>query len=401
MLHALIAVLSCAFIFFVLCASSYVIGFALLGIDKHPGPRTQQPQACFLVLVPAHNQSGGIETTLRSLQRADYPAHLVRVAVIADNCSDNTAEIVRSCGVEAWIRTDPNGPCKGRALDWAFDKAAIPYDLAAIVEADTELDPGFFSAMDKAYAASLRRGRSDIVLQGRHLHTETASAPSWFDPFVIASKAAENSFSYRPRTALCLANLIQGTSFCISRAALEHVPYRASTVIEDAEYAIALAIRGIPVVYVDDARATSRVTERLKDTASERLAWAGDIFPLLRHSVPDLLSAGMRQRRWKLAEMALMLVFTSRLLIIYATLISVVLLDLAYRFRYFDIAAIALAASLVMQSVYLYLVLRKSDSVQVPARQILFMPVYVGFLGAVQLGAFLGFRRRQLPRTTW
>jgi 1,2-diacylglycerol 3-beta-glucosyltransferase len=402
MFHAVIATLSYVFVFFVICASSYITGFALLGIDRCLHFPVYKPQTRFLVLVPAHNEAGSIEPTLRSLQRADYPEELIRIAVIADNCSDNTAEVARSCGVEAWIRTDSKHSTKGHALYWAFDKAALPYDLATIMDADTEVDPGFFTAMNAAYAASLQKGRAAAVLQGRYLYTEMTTAASGFDPFVIASKAAENSFSYRPRTALGLANLIQRTGFSISRAALEQVPYQASTVLEEAKYAIELALQGIPVTYVDEARVTSRVTERLKNTASERLVWTGDIFPLLRHPVPDLLRASVGQRRWKLAEMALMLVFTSRLLLVYATLISFVLLDFVYRFRYYDLAASALAVSVFLQAIYLYLTLRKADTAQVPIQQLFFMPIYVSFLGAMQLGAFLRFSRRKgLNRTIW
>jgi cellulose synthase/poly-beta-1,6-N-acetylglucosamine synthase-like glycosyltransferase len=401
MLHALVAMLSVVLVFFVFCMSLYVAGFAILGARKLPHFPARSAQTRFLVLVPAHNVGSSIEATLRSLQNVNYPEELIRIAVIADNCSDNTAEVARSCGIEAWIRTDPQKIGKGTALSWAFDKAALAYDLAAIVDPDTEIDPDFFTAMDSAYAAALRRGEKDVVLQGRYLFAKTTPADSWFEQFAIASKAAENSFFYRPRTALGLANLIQGNGFCISRRTLEQAPFGATSVIEDAEYAIMLALGGIQVAHVDGARVISRMTQRLKDTASERLLWTSGIFSLLRHSIPDLLGSAIRWRRWQLAEMALMLLFTSRLLLVYATLIAVVLLDCAYPFHHFDIAATALAASLLLQSVYLYLLLRKADGAPIPFQTIVFMPFYVGFLGAMQLGAVLGLKKKQWSRTTW
>ncbi|HTV04876.1 MAG TPA: glycosyltransferase family 2 protein [Acidobacteriaceae bacterium] len=401
MLHALVAALSIIAVSFVLCASLYVAGFAILGAGQRPCFPRRTAQTRFLVLVPAQNKGSGIEATLRSLRRANYPEELIRIAVIADNCNDNTAEVARSCGIEAWIRTDPQNPGKGQALSWAFDKAALAYDLAAVINPDTEVDPQFFAAMDSAFATLLRKSRANVVLQGRYLFAETAAAVSWFDQFTIASKAAENSFFYRPRTALRLANLIQGNGFCISRTALELVPYNATSVVEDAEYAVTLALHGISVVHVDEARVVSRVTAELKDTASERLLWASGIFSLLRHSVPELLRSALRQRRWQPAEMALMLLLTSRLLLVYATLISIVLLDSAYRFRHFDVVASALAASLLLQSIYLYLVLRKAGGTPIPFQTIVFTPFYVGFLGAMQLGAILGFKKRQLSGPMW
>jgi len=398
-LHTFVVSLSIAFVFFVLCASLYITFFAILGVSERPHFSASSAHTRFLVLIPAHNKGTGIGATLRSLQRANYPEDLIRIAVIADNCSDNTTEVARACGVETWIRNDPQHPGKGQALSWAFDKAALAFDLAAIIDADTEVDTAFFAAMDSAYSASIRKGRTNVVLQGRCLFAETSLATSWFEQFTIASKAAENSFSYRPRTTLGLTNLIQGNGFCISRTTLEQVQFDATSVVEDAEYAVTLALKGIQVVHVDDARVISPMTQRLKDAAPQRLGWESGIFALLMHSIPGLLRSAIRQRRWHLAEMALMLLFASRMLLIYATLISVVLLDCAYPFHHFDIAVIALAASLILQSIYLYLVLRKADSAPVPFQTIAFIPFYFGFLGAMQVSAALGLRKRQWSRT--
>ena len=46
------------------------------------------------VLVPAHNEESGIEATLESLAACEYPADARRIVVIADNCTDGTAELL-------------------------------------------------------------------------------------------------------------------------------------------------------------------------------------------------------------------------------------------------------------------------------------------------------------------
>ncbi len=399
MLHAVLVPLGVVFVLFVFCASLYVTGFAVLGLRKAPRKFCRTANTRFLVLVPAHNEGNGIVATLRSLRQANYPRELMRMAVIADNCSDNTAEVARVCGFEVWIRNDPENHGKGQALSWAFDKAALAFDLAAVIDADTEVSPDFFAAMDSAYAEQLRKGRSCVALQGRYLFEQSGQSATWFEQFTIASKAAENSFSYRPRSGLDLTNLIQGNGFCISHSALEQVPFTATSVVEDSEYAVTLALNGIQVVYVDDAQVISRITHGLKDAAPQRVRWAGGTFNLFARSLPRLLRSAVTQRKWQLAEMALMLALTSRLLLIYATILSVALLDLTYPFRHFDLVAWALAASLALQSVYLYLVLRRADYTPVPLSTIAFMPFYVGFLWAMQVGAMLGFGKRQWSRT--
>lgn len=399
MLHSAIAVVSTLSVLFVFCASAYVTAFALRGLRQRSPAEHADPGTRFLVLVPAHNESRGMLPTLRSLQHTNYPAALLRIAVIADNCSDDTAEVARECGCETWIRTDSRNPGKGQALSWALDKAACTFDLAAIIDADTEVDEDFFAAMNSAYIGQRHKPHGGVVFQGKYLFSGGRRATSWLQRFTIASKAAENAFTYRPRTILGLSNLIQGNGFCISQSVLEQVPFAAVSVVEDAEYAMALALKGIEVVYVEDAVVTSRITEGLRATAPQRLRWAGGVFALLARSAPRLLGAAFWQRRWRLAEMALMLILTSRMLLIYATGLAVILLDLAFPFHSFTLVTGILATAILFQAVYLYMVLRHAGDAPVPFRTIAFIPFYMCFLGAVQIGAVFGFRRRLWSRT--
>lgn len=56
------------------------------------------PQSRFLVLVPAHNEEKVIGDIIENLQRMDYPRELYDFYVIADNCTDGTAQRARSLG---------------------------------------------------------------------------------------------------------------------------------------------------------------------------------------------------------------------------------------------------------------------------------------------------------------
>lgn len=399
MAHSLILLATCLFVGFAFCGSLYVTGFALLGANQGRRKTSLATDARFVVLVPAHNESIGIRATLRSLQLASYSPANVRVMVIADNCNDDTAEVARSLGVETWVRDDPHNRGKGQALHWAFSKIDFPFEMAAVIDADTQIDPDFFSAMDSAFAACLRENQPDVVLQGRYLFAENSGVDTWFDHFSRASKAAEYSFSLRPRTTLGLANLIQGNGFCISKSALAKVPFDATSVVEDAEYAVTLAMNGIRVLYVDHARVVSRATRRIRDAATQRLRWASGTFALLFHSIPALLRGAVRARAWRLAEMAVMLLFTSRLILVYATAVSFALVAFLHSSAAFTAFAFLLAASLFLQSTYLYLILRKADGAPVPFHAIAFMPFYFGFLAVMQLGAILGFGKHQWTRT--
>src|SRR5262249_5144144 len=108
----------------------------------------------FVVVIPAHDEEMVIGATLSHLFRQEYPADRYAVVVVADNCTDRTAEIARAAGATVLERTNTELRGKGYALDWAFDRlmkedAGTAHEAAAfvIVDADTAVDPAFLRTM--------------------------------------------------------------------------------------------------------------------------------------------------------------------------------------------------------------------------------------------------------------
>ena len=395
-----------------LLSAMYVIFFAVVGWRLKPRPltpgtrqRTEVQRTRFVVVVPAHNESHGLLPTLATLAQTSYPAHCRRILVVADNCTDDTAEVARAAGVEVWERTAPDARGKGQALAWAFARLeAALWDEVVVIDADTLVDPAFFSALDRATAAAHARGHQAFALQGRYDFARVPGLPlpqgseRWFDAITIATKAAENAFVYRSRSALGLVTLLQGNGFAVSRATLARVPFDAGSIVEDAEYALSLARARVPVVFAEEAVVVSRMTARVADAAPQRLRWAGGIFALLGRAGLPLLRAAVTLGDWRQAEAAVMLLLTSRLVLIYLTLSALLLLPCAWHTGWFDPIATLLALSCGLQAVYLWMVLR-CPSDPVPVSTILFLPLYLVFIGIAQASAALGLRRGLWHRT--
>src|SRR5258706_2619767 len=116
-----------------------------------PPPRNSGPRR-FICVIPAHNEEGVLERTLLSIRSADYPAGLLRVTVVADNCTDRTAEVARSLGADVSERHDEVLRGKGYALRWCFDRlarSAGPYDAAVVVDADSEVSANIFRVLNR------------------------------------------------------------------------------------------------------------------------------------------------------------------------------------------------------------------------------------------------------------
>ncbi len=97
-------------------------------------------QGSYKILMPAHNEAEIIDTTLSQLvKHVNQPSSII---VVADNCSDATAEIAKKQGVTVLERTNTELRGKGYALDYgiAYLKEQNHPDVLIILDADCEID---------------------------------------------------------------------------------------------------------------------------------------------------------------------------------------------------------------------------------------------------------------------
>src|SRR3954468_13483315 len=91
-------------------------GAAVLGKPEIPPDADRRRR--FALLVPAHDEEPTIGRLLASVRALDYPAGRFDVYVVADNCTDRTAEIARAAGALVEERFDQVARGKGYALRW-------------------------------------------------------------------------------------------------------------------------------------------------------------------------------------------------------------------------------------------------------------------------------------------
>lgn len=114
------------------------------------------------VLIPAHNEAASLPSTLASLLAQSHPPQ--RIIVVADNCTDATAEAARAAGVEV-LETVRNSQKKAGALNQAL-KRMLPgqgdNDLVMVMDAGTLLDDGFLACAVEYF----RRDRALMAVGG-------------------------------------------------------------------------------------------------------------------------------------------------------------------------------------------------------------------------------------------
>ncbi|NUP75058.1 MAG: glycosyltransferase family 2 protein [Sinomonas sp.] len=104
------------------------------------------------VLIPAHNEEASLPRTLASLARQSRRPD--RIIVVADNCTDATAELARAAGAEVF-ETVGNTDKKGGALNQAL-REHLPVlgdnDAVMVMDADTVLGGGFLATAVRRFA---------------------------------------------------------------------------------------------------------------------------------------------------------------------------------------------------------------------------------------------------------
>jgi cellulose synthase/poly-beta-1,6-N-acetylglucosamine synthase-like glycosyltransferase len=384
-----------------LLGTLYALGFAVIGIfashRKDEDGKTSlshivPPTTNFLVVVPAHNESSGLIATVKSVLGQNYPH--VRCVVVADNCTDDTAEVAKAAGAhDVLVRTDLDKQGKGHALTWAFNLIkSLAWDAVCVIDADSVVGPGFFNAFD----ASFRQGHQ--VVQARYDFISDTDNKNWLQQFSAVSKAGENSFISRSREILGLSQLLMGNGFFVSRSVLERVPWSAHSIVEDAEYTFLLGQHGIAVHYQERARLCSRQASTVRDVKPQRVRWASGTWQLFRRAIPVLLATAWHERNWRVLEWVVMLLMTSRIVLIYLLLLSFLLSFAAPSF--FVLTWSLLGGVAALQFVYLILMFRFASDRPVPIVGLLLLPYYVFVIVFSQVLALSGFNRHLWWRTT-
>jgi poly-beta-1,6-N-acetyl-D-glucosamine synthase len=98
-----------------------------------------------VVLIPAHNEADHIEAALHSLDLQSHRAD--RCIVVADNCSDQTAQVARGHGATEVVSVFGNQDRKSGVLNYAFSSGLLddlgPSDFIVEMDADSMMDPEF------------------------------------------------------------------------------------------------------------------------------------------------------------------------------------------------------------------------------------------------------------------
>jgi len=241
------------------------------------------------VIVPAHNEQALVGRAVRSLAGQSYPAPLLRLIVVADNCTDATASAAREAGAEVWERRDELAVGKGQALRWAMDRllgSPRPPDSIVVVDADSVAHPDLIVNLVAEQAGGAEAVQAEYLVL-----PDTESARS---RLVAAGFLLFHRVRLGGRRRLGLPAALVGNGMLFSRALLERHPWDAFTGVEDLEYTIGLRVAGVRPRFAPAAVVLGPIPGSYAGMTGQRVRWEGGRFDVMRRRLPQLAAHTLR-----------------------------------------------------------------------------------------------------------
>ncbi len=224
------------------------------------------------VVVPAYNESAGIEAAVRSLLASDHP---VEVVVVDDGSTDGTADLVESLhlpGVRVIRQANAGKPA---ALNTGI--AAAFFELLVMVDGDTVFEPDAVRRLVQPFAdprVGAVSGNAKVAnrrgLLGRWQHIE----------YVVGFNLDRRLFDL----GQCMPT-VPGAAGAFRRSALLRVGgVSDETLAEDTDLTMALCRDGWRVVYEEDAIAWTEAPASLGALWRQRYRWCyGTLQAMWKH----------------------------------------------------------------------------------------------------------------------
>jgi glycosyltransferase involved in cell wall biosynthesis len=219
------------------------------------------------------------------------------VVVVADNCTDDTAEKAERAGATVMVRSDLEKRGKGYALDHVFSATPPEVDAVVVIDADTLVSPNLL----QAFAARRERGaqamQADYAVRNPNAGWRTRLVAIAFGAFHIVRS--------RARERLGLSCGLRGNGMCFAMSLLREVPHRAYSVVEDVEYGLRLGEAGYRVWYTDEAHVYGEMVTTSAAANTQRRRWEEGRKALVRENAWRLLRKGLTGPDRVLLDLAL------------------------------------------------------------------------------------------------
>lgn len=267
-----------------------IISFCAL-IKIREKPLLTNKKHKFMAIIPAHNEENVVGNLVKSLNELDYPKELYDVYVIADNCTDKTAEIAKKEGAIVYERFDEKRKTKGYALNWFLDKKIkenADYDAFCVFDADNLVDKNFLNAMNKKLC------QGETVVQGyKDIKNPT---DSWISSGYALFYWTQHKFYQLARYNAGLSPLMNGTGFMVKFDLIKDTGWNTKTLTEDIEFSLINISSGNKLGWAVDAIVYDEQPTTFGQSWTQRIRWTVGHIQCLKLYTKDLAKGVIKNK---------------------------------------------------------------------------------------------------------
>lgn len=226
----------------------------------------------FAVLISARNEESVISQLIHNIHEQNYPRDQVTVFVVADNCTDSTAQVARDAGAIVWERFNKQQVGKGYALDFLLERIGEFYpsdtfDGYFVFDADNLLDENYIAEMNKTFS------------EGHQVITSYRNSKNYDDNWISAGYSLwflrESQYLNNSRMLLGTSCAISGTGFLVSRQIIEqNGGWKFHLLTEDIEFSVHSVINGVRIAFCKNAVLYDEQPTTFSQSWNQRLRWA-------------------------------------------------------------------------------------------------------------------------------
>ena len=245
----------------------------------------------YALIVSAHNEEQVIENLVDSLKKLDYPKDKYQIFVIADNCTDKTADIARNAGATVYERFNDKERGKGYALEWMFAKIyemERKFDSVVIFDADNIIHKDFLKEIN------IKNNMGYKVVQG-YIDSKNPD-DSWISYSYSMTFWTVNKLFQQSRYNLKLGCQLCGTGFSVDIDTLKEMGWRSTCLTEDMEFTMRLALHNIRVAWANNAVVYDEKPITLSQSWKQRVRWMQGHADVASRFIGKLFKKSIKER---------------------------------------------------------------------------------------------------------
>ncbi len=289
------------FIAFTALYAYQIIYVAVALFHKKPMPMTAKQNHRYAVVIAARNENTVIGNLIDSIKKQKYPQNLIDIFVVADNCTDNTADVARRAGAIVYERFNTQLVGKGYALSYVLNQIAQDYGENTyegyfVFDADNLLDENFVAEMNKQFDKGYR-----ILTCYRNSKNY---ASNWISAGYSLWFLRESKYLNYPRMLLNTSCAISGTGFLIHNDIIrKNHGWKHHLLTEDIEFSVDNVINGETIGYCGSAKLYDEQPCTWKQSWTQRLRWSKGFYQVLGKYGKRLVKGFVVDRRFSCYDM--------------------------------------------------------------------------------------------------